>query len=97
MSTTAQTRQPLTLTLNCEAIVELIDERVQMAIDQVREDSWMSTKSAARYLDCPVSRVHDLVMLRRLVPYRDGKTLRFRRSQLDAYMESGNGRTAVTR
>jgi excisionase family DNA binding protein len=88
MATTAP-RHTLILTLNSDEIVDLIDERVRMAFEARKEDRWMNSKSAALYLDCPVSRVHDLVMLRELVPYRDGKSLRFRKSQLDAYLESG--------
>ena len=48
---------------------------------------WLDAKGAAEYMACPLSRVHDLVGLRKLEPRRDGRRLLFRRSDLDAYLE----------
>jgi excisionase family DNA binding protein len=50
--------------------------------------AWLDTKAAALYLSCSPGRIHDLVGLRKLEPRRDGRSLRFRRSDLDAYLEA---------
>jgi excisionase family DNA binding protein len=55
--------------------------------------AWLNVKHAARHLDCPVSRIYDLVALKELVPEKDGRRLLFRRSDLDAYVR-GNDRRA---
>ena len=52
------------------------------------EDTWMNAEEAARHIGgAPVSRVHDLVQQGKLQPYRDGRRLLFKRSELDAYVE----------
>jgi excisionase family DNA binding protein len=49
---------------------------------------WMNAEQAASYMgDAPVSRVHDLVQQRKLIPHRDGRRLLFKRAELDAYLE----------
>lgn len=49
-------------------------------------DAWLNARNAARYLDCPESRIYDLVQLGHLDPERDGRRLLFRRSELDDYV-----------
>lgn len=49
---------------------------------------WLDTKGAAEHISAPVSRIHDLVQLRRLTPCRDGRRLLFRRDDLDRYVEA---------
>jgi excisionase family DNA binding protein len=49
------------------------------------EDRLMRTEDAARYLSCSKRRLYDLVMIRKLEPQRDGRSLLFRRSELDRY------------
>jgi hypothetical protein len=51
-------------------------------------DPWLNTEQAADHLSCKPDRIHDL-KARRLIEYRkDGARLLFRRSWLDAYVES---------
>lgn len=88
MAATAR-RRPLTLTLNSEEIVNLIDERVRMALEALDADPWMNAEDAAEYLRCPRSRIYDLIQLGKVLPARDGSRVLFRRSALDAYLESG--------
>jgi hypothetical protein len=51
---------------------------------------WLDSKAAATYISAPVSRIHDLVALRRLEPRRDGRRLLFDREDLDRYVEGGS-------
>lgn len=70
------------------ALTALIDERVSVVSTPVeRPTTYMTTKQAAVYLACPVSRVYDLVSSGDLVPYRDGRRLKFTMAQLDQYLE----------
>ena len=50
-------------------------------------DPWLDSAQAAAHLCCSRDRVHDLVQLGKLSPRRDGRRLRFRRSDLDRYLE----------
>ena len=68
-----------------ERVVELLDVEATQA-DGASGDAWLNVKSAAEYLDCPTSRIYDLVALGDLDPERDGRRLLFRRSDLDAYV-----------
>ena len=75
-----------------ETLTTLIDERVELALDShnaqaIDRNGWLSTKEAAQYLACPISRVYDLVSPGRLQPSRDGVRLKFTTNQLDAYLE----------
>jgi hypothetical protein len=81
---TATATQTLT-----HALTQLIDDRVRVALDQYQPESheWLNSKSAAAYLDCPVSRIHDLVAIGRLVPHREGTRLLFARADLRSYVE----------
>lgn len=55
------------------------------ATDQPR---WLNSDQAAEHLSCTRDRIHDLVQLRKIEARRDGRRLRFRREDLDAYLES---------
>jgi excisionase family DNA binding protein len=61
---------------------ELVTERQEANVSP-----WLNAENAAAYIDAPVSRVHDLVQLRKLEPRRDGRRLLFRREALDRYLE----------
>jgi excisionase family DNA binding protein len=66
----------------------LADAMVARAGDaRADDDGYLNTESAARYLDAPVSRVHDLVQRGVLVPHKDGRRLLFTRAQLRAHVE----------
>jgi excisionase family DNA binding protein len=71
--------------------IERIAERAaKLVLERQAEadgPTWLDAKGAAEYLAAPVSRIHDLVQLRKLTPRRDGRRLLFRRRDLDAYLE----------
>jgi excisionase family DNA binding protein len=69
-----------------EAIARRAAELLPPAANAI--SPWLDTRAAAKYLCCPVGRIHDLVQLRKLDPYRDGRRLLFRREDLDAYLEA---------
>jgi excisionase family DNA binding protein len=49
---------------------------------------WLNAEDAARYLACSRDRLYDLVQLGKLEPRRDGRRLLFKRTDLDAYLET---------
>ena len=69
------------------ALTSIIDDRIRVAMKGYASNEWMNSKTAAAYIDAPVSRVHDLVMTQKLVPHYEGSRLLFRRSELDEYLE----------
>jgi len=81
------------MSLALELPDELVERIARRAAELVTErqtasaSPWLSTRDAADYLAAPVSRIHDLVQLRKLRPHRDGRRLLFKRSDLDAYLE----------
>ena len=83
------------MSLALELPDELLEQIAQRAAELVAErqpadaSPWLDAKAAAEYLSAPVSRIHDLVQLRKLTPCRDGRRLLFRRDDLDAYLEGG--------
>lgn len=71
-----------------ELLAPRLSERLaQRAHAPAREAGWLNAAQAAEYIGAPKSRVYDLVQLGKLSPRRDGRSLRFRRSDLDAYLE----------
>jgi excisionase family DNA binding protein len=78
----------LTLTPDqLDAIAERVADRLRPAPAE-HMSPWLNTKGAAAYLDGGTDRIHDLVQLGKLQPYRDGRRLLFKRSDLEAYLES---------
>ena len=75
--------------LACRVAALLDDQRSE----PVSEDAWLNVRNAARYLDCPESRIYDLVQLGHIEPERDGRRLLFRRSELDDYVRGRERRT----
>ena len=79
------------MTLMIEPSPQFIEEIAQRAADIVAErvssSPWLNTQSAAEYLDCPTSRIHDLRALGKLKPCKDGSRLLFHRNELDTYLE----------
>jgi excisionase family DNA binding protein len=85
-----------------EELIEAIAARVvEMMADNPEPESgvaenkhtWLNVKHAAQHLDCPESRIYDLVALGELAPERDGRRLLFTRADLDAYVYGRNQRT----
>jgi len=75
-----------------DALAERVATRVVALLDQRQPtdaDPWLTVAQAAEHMAVPASRVYDLAARDDLRHGRDGRSLRFRRSWLDAYMESG--------
>jgi len=76
-----------------QAILELVRPELQrMVADEVRARTpdpkpWLSTKEAAEYLGISEQAVRDRVYAKTLKARRSGRSLRFRRSDLDASLE----------
>jgi excisionase family DNA binding protein len=77
--------------LSIELPPELVEQIARRAAELVPGPStpWLNTHSAAEYLDCPPSRIHDLRALGKLAPHKDGSRLLFRREDLDDYLLHG--------
>jgi len=73
------------------ALVDAIAHRTaELLADRLPEpapDPYLTVEDAAAYLSAPASRVYDLVSLRRVRHFRDGRRLLFRRSDLDAALD----------
>lgn len=54
----------------------------------VRGDGWLSSDETARVLGVTVRTVYRLVDAGRLPAYRFGRVIRFRRHEVDAFIES---------
>jgi len=77
------------LTLSAEQLDVLADLVAERLAASPADDGWLSTAQAADYLGCTPDRLHDLVARRALKHGRDGRRLRFKRSDLDAYVAGG--------
>ena len=66
-----------------EVIAELTAEKLAERMPE-RPEPYLNVQSAAKYLDCPKSRIYDLVRDGRLTPYKDGSRSVFRLEDLDA-------------
>ena len=76
-----------------EAIAARAAELVAREVERPEPDRWLSAKSAAAYADMPVATIYDLVRRRKLVPAGwNGRSPRFRESQINAYLEAHDGR-----
>lgn len=69
-------------------VVELLDERAALAAQH--PEPWIDVDAAAAHIAKPRSRLYDLASQGALPHGRDGRSLLFRRSDLDAYLQ---GRT----
>lgn len=56
---------------------------------------WLDADQAAAFLGLKKSTVYKKVMLGELPHYKTGKKLKFKRSELEAYIESGKQNTTV--
>lgn len=75
-----------------EVLADLVADRLDDR-GASEPESWLGVKEAAVYLGCPVSRIYDLVAMRKGDPERgvefrkDGARLVFRREWLDEGLE----------
>ena len=78
--------------LPAELLEQIAERAAQVVIERqaVNVSPWLNAEQAAEHIAAPVSRIHDLVQLRKLTPRRDGRRLLFRRDELDAYLESSS-------
>lgn len=77
------------LTLQIDGLEDLVERIVSVKLALAEPDPWLDAKAAAEHLHVSVQRVHDLVSQGRLPRHgAKGHRLRFRRSELDAYLES---------
>ena len=67
-----------------ERVVELLASRVSLAAQE--PEPWIDAEEAAAYLSKPKSRLYDLAAEGALPHGRDGRSVLFRRSDLDAYL-----------
>ena len=76
--------------LSREELVEAVAEGVRRALDDRAETSpeWLTSTSAAELLGVHRKTVERLAKSGRLPVHRVGRLLRFRRSDVDAYLET---------
>jgi excisionase family DNA binding protein len=53
-----------------------------------QETTWLETKDAAKHIKVPVSSVYQLTHLNQIPHQKIGRRLRFRKSDLDRWLES---------
>ncbi len=72
-----------------DALADLLAERVarRLAEQDTAPGPYLSVAEAAAYLRRPKSRIYELVSDGRLRAHRDGRTLLFRRADLDAALQ----------
>lgn len=70
-------------------VVELLDERAALAVQA--PEPWIDVDTAAAHIGKPRNRLYDLAAQGVLPHGRDGRSLLFRRSDLDAYLQDRNG------
>jgi excisionase family DNA binding protein len=90
------------MTLALEFPEELVEALAQRAAEIVREqepesaDEWLDVAGAAGYLKCGRRRIYNLVSEGRIPVHREGSRLLFKRSELDAWIESGRAMVVQT-
>jgi excisionase family DNA binding protein len=72
------------VTAIAEKVVELLDERAALAGQE--PEPWIDAEQAAAFLGKPKSRLYDLAAEDAIPHGRDGRSVLFRRSDLDAYL-----------
>jgi excisionase family DNA binding protein len=74
-------------------LTQLIDDRIALALEEAlsepSDNGYLNAESAASYLDCPVSRIHDAVGGGALRHEKDGRRLLFKTEWLDEYVRNG--------
>ncbi len=76
-----------------ERVADVLVERGLVVAEAASgPEPWIGVEDAARHLACPKSRLYSLVSARRIPHEKDGSRVLFRRSELDAWVESGGGR-----
>jgi excisionase family DNA binding protein len=76
-----------------DQIVARVAEVVLARLESAKGDptpEWLTTDQAAAYIGAKRQRIYDLVNQRKLNPAKDGRLSKFRRTELDAYLERGD-------
>lgn len=76
-------------------VVEMLEARAAMAARE--PEPWISVDAAAAYLGKPKSRLYDLAAQDAIPHGRDGRSVLFRRSDLDAYLLGTSPTTDIGR
>ena len=91
----------LSVQVTAEGIQELEERIVQRVLERLREtlgsedaDEWLTTLEAAAFLKVSRQRLYDLKTQRTLMPFKVGRSNRYKRSQLDAFARGEHGVTA---
>jgi len=73
--------------LHIDGLEDLLRRVVREELDS-RQDTWLSTREAAAYIGTSTGHVHNLVSQQKLPRHGErGHGLRFRREELDTYIE----------
>jgi excisionase family DNA binding protein len=72
--------------------VRLHPDDLAKLIEAVRSP-WLTAPEAADYMRCPVSRIRKLTMTGELPVHRDGRSTKYRRDELDAFIYVGGAKT----
>ena len=84
MSAFALTLPPEFMAELADALVEQLEQRGLRSPGE--PEPWISAEQAAEYMAKPLSRVYDLAAKHGLPHGRDGRSVLFRRSEIDAYL-----------
>jgi excisionase family DNA binding protein len=79
----------LTIGLPDEALRRIAERIVELIGTRSPEEEWIGVEAAARHLGCKPARIYYLVGEDRIPHRKEGRRLKFRRSQLDAWLDSG--------
>jgi excisionase family DNA binding protein len=67
-----------------EALAPKLAPLLVASLNQSPSEPYLTVEQAAEYLGCKPKRIYELVRQGRLLPYREGRRLLFRREDLDA-------------
>ena len=70
-----------------DAIAHRVAELVAENLPTSPAEPYLTVDQAAAYLGCKAHRIYDLVSMRRVRHFRDGRRVLFRREDLDAALE----------
>lgn len=75
-----------------EAVAGRVADLLAGRLDSSEPEPWLGVERAAAHLDCPTSRVYDLIAQRRIRTVRDGRRVLTRRQWLDEYLDTTDAR-----
>jgi len=81
----------LGLVLDDDVLDELADLVAARLAGRGQASGWLDVDGAAAHMSCSRKRIYNLVRAGRLPAHRDGRLLRFRVAEIDAYIEANGG------